>query len=140
MTVVSFFLFFSGTGEGVRFWLRGTTYQNNSLVTLEEIGEWEDALFCVTDQPACCRPPYYTGAIGNWLFPNGSGIPSSLGQWDFFRTRGQMIVNMHRRRGGVNGIYSCLIPDARNVIPTIYIGVYTADTGEWYILKSQKVF
>ena len=50
------------------------------------------------------------------------------------------MVNMHRRRGGVTGIYSCEIPDARNVILTIYIGVYTADTGEWYILKSQKVF
>ena len=141
MTVVSFFLFFSGTGAGVRFWLRGTTYQNNSLVTLEEIGEWEDALFCVTGQTGCCRPPYYTGSgLGHWFFPNGSRIPSSWGQWDFYRTRGQLMVNMHRRRGGVTGIYSCEIPDARNVILTIYIGVYTADTGEWYILKSQKVF
>ena len=132
MTVVSFFLFFSGTGEGVRFWLRGTTYQNNSLVTLEEIGEWEDALFCVTDQPACCQPSYYTGsASGNWFFPNGSRIPSSWGQWDFYRTRDQLVVNMHRRRGGVTGIYRCEILDARNVILTIYIGVYTADTGEW---------
>ena len=122
-------------GEGVRFLLRGTSYQNNSLVTLEDIGEVDDALLCVTDLTACCRPPY-TGvigqtAIGNWFFPNGTILPSFWPQWNFYRDRGQMLVNMHRRRGGVNGIYHCKIPDAMNVIQTIYIGVYTAGTGEW---------
>ena len=122
-------------GEGVRFLLRGTSYQNNSLVTLEDIGEVDDALLCVTDLPACCRRPY-TGvigqtAIGNWFFPNGTILPSFWPQWNFYRDRGQMLVNMHRRRGGVNGIYHCKIPDAMNVIQTIYIGVYTAGTGEW---------
>ena len=43
--------------------------------------------------------------IGNWYFPNGSRIPSaSGGQWDIYRTRDQMVVSMHRRRGGVEGI------------------------------------
>ena len=124
-------------GEGVRFLLRGTSYQNNSLVTLEDIGEVDDALLCVTDLTACCRPPY-TGvigqtAIGNWFFPNGTTLPSFQTQWNFYRDRGQMLVNMHRRRGGVNGIYHCKIPDAMHVIQTIYIGVYTANTGEWYV-------
>ena len=124
-------------GEGVRFLLRGTSYQNNSLVTLEDIGEVDDALLCVTDLTACCRPPY-TGvigqtAIGNWFFPNRTTLPSFQTQWNFYRDRGQMLVNMHRRRGGVNGIYHCKIPDAMNVIQTIYIGVYTANTGEWYV-------
>ena len=36
----------------------------------------------------------------------------------------------YRRRGGVEGIYRCVIPDAVNVIQTIYIGVYSASTGE----------
>ena len=138
---IEWFLFFSSTGEGVRFWLNGTTYQNNSLVTLEDIGEWDDALLCVTDQPLCCRRPY-TGeigsALGNWFFPNGTRLfyfypnYTTDTQWDFFRSRGQMIVHMHRRRGGVNGIYHCVIPDAMNVTQTIYIGVYSASTGEWY--------
>ena len=117
---------------GVSFWLRGTTYLNNSLVTLEDIGEDVDTLFCVTDQNACCRPPY-TGvnmSIGNWYFPNGSRVLNSGDQWDFHRTRSQSVVRLHRRRGGVNGIYRCDLPDAMNVVQTIYIGVYTADTGE----------
>ena len=42
---------------------------------------------------------------------------------------------MHRRRGGEDGIYRCEIPDAENVDVTqsIYIGVYSASTGEWHI-------
>ena len=112
-------------------------------MTLEDIGEDRDAaLLCLTDQTACCHR-YYTGeigsALGNWFFPNGTRILSYYAnrttrtQWDFFRTRGQMIVHMRRRRGGVNGIYSCEIPDAMNVTQTIYIGVYTANTGEWNV-------
>ena len=120
---------------GVSFWLRGTTYQNNSLVTLEDIGEWSDALLCLTDLTACCRPPY-TSEVGpfyrgSWFFPNGTRVPSSGAQWDFHRTRGQSVVLLHRRRGGEDGVYSCEIPDATNVTQTIYIGVYTASTGEW---------
>ena len=112
-------------------------------MTLEDIGEDRDAaLLCVTDQTACCHQ-YYTGEIGsvlgNWFFPNGTRIPSfhanrTTGtQWDFFRTRSQMIVHMHRRRGGVDGIYHCEVPDVMNVTQTIYIGVYSANTGEWYM-------
>ena len=41
---------------------------------------------------------------------------------------------MSRRRGGVEGIYRCEIPDAVNVLQTIYIGVYSTSTGEWSVL------
>ena len=110
--------------EGVRFVLNGITYQNNSLVTLENIGEGDDALFCLTDQIACCGPPYTLLSLGNWFFPNGTGVPSSGVPWDFHRTRGQSVVLLQRRRGGEEGIYSCEIPDAMNITQTIYIGVY----------------
>ena len=117
---------------GVWFSLNGTTYLNNSLVTLEDIGEWDDgALLCVTDYTACCRPPY-TGysAAGNWYFPNETRVPSPGSWWEIYRSRSQMVVRLHRRRGGVSGIYHCEIPDAMNVTQAIYIGVYIADTGE----------
>ena len=121
---------------GVWFSLNGTTYQNNSLVTLEDIGEGYDAaLLCLTNKTACCRPPYgYWGsAAGTWFFPNETTVPSPGSWWEIYRTRSQMVVRLHRNRGGVSGIYRCEIPDARNVTQTIYIGVYTADTGELYI-------
>jgi len=130
---------FSGAGD-VWFSLRGTTYQNNSNVILEDIGKDNDALLCKTNQTACCRRSY-TGSnmsvLGNWYFPNGTRVPSastnSGERWDFFRNRGEMVVRMHRRRDGEEGIYRCVIPDAMNVTQTIYIGVYSASTGEWYM-------
>ena len=41
----------------VWFSLNGTTYQNNSLVTLTDIGENDTALLCETNLTACCRQP-----------------------------------------------------------------------------------
>ena len=117
----------------VWFSLNGTIYQNNSIVTLEDIGENDDALLCKTDNHNCCRYPH-TGvmrtAIGNWFFPNETRVPGVGKQWDFHRDRGASVVRLYRRRGGEEGIYRCEIPDSLNVIRTIYIGVYTASTGE----------
>ena len=112
-------------------------YQNNSLVSLEDIGENGHTLRCMTDKPACCRLPYTNGTgkkvLGNWFFPNETKVPSIANQWNFRRTRGRMVVNLNRRRGGANGVYHCVVPDAMNVTQTIYIGVYTSSTGEWHI-------
>ena len=99
---------------------------------LEDIGEGDDALLCRTNQTACCNNRYTGGhALGNWYFPNGSRVPSGGREWDISRGRGQMVVHMHRRRGGVKGIYRCEIPDTFGFIQTLYIGVYSARTGEW---------
>ena len=125
----------------VWFSLNGTTYQNNSCVALEDIGEGDDALFCMTSFNACCSASYTAtkSSLGNWFFPNGTVVPSSGGtHGDFYRTRGQMVVSMYRRRGGDDGIYRCEIPDSLNVTQTIYIGVYTGGSGEWY--KSIQLF
>ena len=117
----------------VRFSHRNTTYQNNSLVTLEDIGKDGDALLCITDLTACCRSPY-TGAsgpsIGEWFFPNGTKVPSSGKEWNLYRNRKNMSVSLSRRRGGEEGIYHCKIPESMNVTQTIYIGVYNTSTGE----------
>ena len=123
--------YFLGAGD-VRFSLGGTTYQNNSIVSLEDIGKGCDALLCITNLTTCCQ--HKDGSVfGNWFFPNGSRVsslmPNKMPQ-NFYRTRGKMVVLLHRRRGGVEGIYHCVIPDSMNVTQTIYIGVYSASTGE----------
>ena len=124
---------FLGAGD-IRFSLNGTIYQNNSIVTLEDIGEDDDALFCMTNLSACCRS--HGSASGNWYFPNTTRVPSDMDHinrsltWDIYRTREHMVVYMHRRRGGEKGIYYCEIHDSMNVMQTIYIGVYTAGTGQ----------
>ena len=101
-------------------------------MALEDIGEGDYALHCVTDLTACCR--YYIGEmgspLGNWFFPNGTRVPSRNMQWDFYRTRGRMVVRLQKMRGGEDGIYSCVVPGATNVTQTIYIGIYSAASGE----------
>ena len=101
---------------------------------LEDIGEDDDdALLCMTNLTACCRRPYTSDvgpALGNWYFPNETRVLSPGEEWDITRTRGQRVVLLHRRRGGEEGIYHCEIPDAMNVNQTLYIGVYSASTGE----------
>ena len=108
------------------------TFQNNSIVTLENIGN--DALLCRTNLAACCRTSDIRESVSsrrNWYFPNGRRVPSDGNlNTTFYRTRGQMVVRLNRRRGGEDGIYRCEIPDSMDVTQTIYIGVYTVRTGE----------
>ena len=99
-------------------------------MTLEDIGQGHNALLCITNLSACCRKPYGP-AKGNWFFPDGTTVHSSNEQWNFHRNRGKMMVLMNRRRGGVDGIYRCEIPDSMNDTQTIYIGVYNISTGEF---------
>ena len=113
-----------GAGD-VWFSLNDTTYQNNSIVTLEDISEGDGALDCKTSQTTRYKPRQ-----GNWFFPNETRVPSGGPMWYFYRTRSDMAVSMHRRRSGVDGIYHCVIPDSTNVTQTIYIGVYNTNTGE----------
>ena len=107
---------------------------------LENIGEGDNALLCMTNPITCCRPSDNGFVLGNWFFPNGTRVPSDTAnvsgtneQWDFYSSRGQMVVRLNRRRGGEEGIYRCEIPDTMNVMQTIYIGVYSINSGEWSI-------
>ena len=102
-------------------------------MNLEEIGEGLDAaLLCVTDNTACCGRAQVPnmGVLGDWYYPNDTVVPNQGDGWDFYRLRDQSVVYMNRRRGGEDGIYHCEIPDATGVDQTIYIGVYTASSGE----------
>ena len=112
--------------------MNGVPIPNHGFAVLDNIGGGHESLFCLTDQPVCCRRPY-TGpmgpALGNWFFPNGTRVVSSGLQWDFHRTRGRMVVLLHRRRGGATGIYHCVVPDQNGEKLNLYVGVYTTNTG-----------
>ena len=97
-------------------------------MNLEDIGEDDTALLCITNLTLGQQP--HQPIIGSWFFPNQSRVHSVSKQWDFYRTRAQMVVRLNRRRGGEEGIYCCEIPDSTKVTQSVYIGVYTATTGE----------
>ena len=120
--------------------MNGAITPNHGFVLLNNIGGGDASLLCLTNRPACCRSPYAENGRGNWFFPNGTRVPSTGMQWDFHRTRGHSMVRLQRRRGGVNGIYRCEIPDAMNVNQSLYIGVYTNSTGEstQYLLEMYR--
>ena len=102
-------------------------------MTLEDIGENDTALLCMTNLTACCQSP----DEGNWFFPNGTRVENFS---DFYRTKGEMVVHLNRRRGGAEGIYRCEIPDSMNVTQTIYIGVYSTSSGESALLLCSTIF
>ena len=119
--MLSFTLFFYFLSAGdVQFLLNGTRYQNNSIVTMEDIGEGNDALLCMTNLTSVNR-----SVRGDWYFPNGTTVFSTLK-----RIRDQIAVRMNRRGGGEEGIYHCEIPVSMDVNQTIYIGVYSTSSGE----------
>ena len=115
MTLLSFLL-----GD-VRFSLNGTIYQNNSIITLEDIGEGDDGLLCITDLRNCCQSAQIgmNVAYGNWFFPSGNRVTGETTvngtQSDFYGDRGASVVRLNHRRGGEDGIYRCEIPDTTNV-------------------------
>ena len=112
--------------------MNGAVIPNHGFVLLDNIGESSNSLVCMTDNTACCARDQVPGRgiLGDWYYPNGTGLANSGEMWGFYRNRGQSVVRMHHRRRGVTGIYHCEIPDAAGVDQTLFIGVYTAGTGE----------
>ena len=94
-------------------------------MTLEDIGEGDDALLCITNLTGV-----NDSASGDWYFPDGTRVFSTHNDSDIYGTRGEMVVHLNRRGGGEEGIYYCEIPDSVNVNQTIYIGVYNTNSGE----------
>ena len=111
---------------------------NNSIVTNRDIGTGAAALVCTTTYTPCC-------ASGNpeteWYFPNGSQVPNNP-NLPYQRTRGQnpgRVILSRNSEGTTTGIFRCDIPDANNVLQSLYVGIYTSTTGEFYTLSEGLV-
>ena len=88
------------------------------------------------DNITCCSTAETGGApLGNWYFPNGTEVPTNDTGWLFYSTRGPGVVRLHRRTGGVSGIYRCVIPDQSGVNQTLYVGLYAINS----ITSSKKM-
>ena len=113
----------------LKFLLRNQTYLNNSTVAINDIGEGDNALLCVTDKPDCCKPPNGTIVQGEFYYPNNSSVRTRAGGDSLYRNRGPQVVRLNRRNNVLSptGIYRCEIPDSSGRIRNIYINVTGID-------------
>ena len=105
---------------GVYFELNGKVYLNNSALSMTDIGEGENALFCKTDKAECCGS---SNRAGEFYYPNGVQVPIKRFQQTFYRNRGEQHIRLNRREEGdpITGTYRCEIPNADDVPVKIYI-------------------
>jgi hypothetical protein len=121
---------FNGFFVDVGFFLNGKLYSNNSLVDLEEIGETNNALLCLTNKIDCCT----NGSQGDWYNPEDNTTPITLTSDDstsFYASKGRSNVRLNKINvnNDKSGIYHCKIPDSSGTDQRIYIGIYGNEQG-----------
>jgi hypothetical protein len=112
----------------VGFFLNGNLYPNNSLVDLEEIGEANKALFCLTNNINCCD----SVSQGGWFSPGATSTPILGSTIGFYTSRGPSAIHLNNKATGSSqtGVFHCRIPDTDGNERTIYIGIYPHDNEE----------
>ena len=107
----------------VYFELNKERYENNSMVSILNIGEGDDALLCKTDKQDCCGTQ--PNRFGEFYYPNGIRIPVNSAGKDFYRDRGEQLIRLNRREGtsSPTGRYRCEIPDANGGNQKIFINI-----------------
>ena len=96
-------------------------YVNNSEVSISDIGEGEEALYCKTDKEVCCGT--VPNRFGLFYYPSGVQVPISRAGQTFYRNRGEQLIRLNRRGDTLSptGKYRCEIPDASDITQNVYI-------------------
>ena len=119
--------------SGVGLTLNGTTLTNNSIVAMTDIGNGTASLACTTTYTLCCNS---RNPETQWYFPNGSQVPNNPAL-PYQRTRGQnpgRVILNRNSESTTTGFFHCDIPDGNNVLQSLYVGIYTCATGEFFTL------
>ena len=128
---------------GIELSLNNVQYPNNSVVNITDIGTGSAALICTTTLPGCCL----STDGSHWYFPNGSAVQHMRLIGDattYYRTRtishtsGGTVRLQRISEATTTGIFHCDIRDGSGYLQSIYVGIYTATTGESYLLKRNK--
>ena len=103
---------------------------NNSYIFRGDIGEGvNNSLRCVTDYSDCCSGS--GSGMGNWYDEKGMEVHQGAGGYfsDLYVTRGEGVVYLNRRIGGLSGMWRCDIPDSTGTTQSIYIYTGTIGSG-----------
>ena len=126
----------SSCATGIGLTLNNVKYTSNSVVTITDIGTGSAALICTTTRTGCC----ISTDGSHWYFPDGSAVQRT--GTTYYRTRTITsgpggTVRLNRNPGAtMTGVFRCDIPDANGDLQSLYVGIYTATTGESRTLKS----
>ena len=111
---------------GIGLTLNNVRYTNNSVVNITDIGTGNAALHCTTTYIPCC----FSGD-GWWYFPDGSEVERFSATYYRSRSRDPGTIHLHRNsEATTTGVFHCEILDASGDLQSIYVGIYTATTGE----------
>ena len=117
--------------------LKGAVFPNHSVLRRvpHDIGEDEDALYCVTDDVTCCgTPPNATdGGSGNgrgyWHFPNSIELQSGTANEFLWYARwltGAVLMNFRGSAStGTAGLHRCVIRDSTDTLHLFYTCIYS---------------
>jgi hypothetical protein len=107
----------------VYFELNGKAYPNNSVISLLEVGENQNALLCKTDLVTCCGTP--PNRFGEFYYPNGEAVPVRSAEHGFYRDRGAQVVRLNRREGVTSptGKFHCAVPDTNGTMQKLFINL-----------------
>ena len=120
--------------------LNATSYVNNSLININDIGKEEDrsnanrSLVCQTTNQQCC----FNSSKGGWYTPNGREVTDVFTmETGLYMSRGEDgTVRLNQPAvGGVaipSGVFHCEIPDFDNTTQYLFIGIYSNNTGKLY--------
>lgn len=121
---------------GVFAFLNGSVLENNSIVTLSEIGsEDHNALLCYTNLSECCKAKQSNTSrgLGEWFYNQRTIVNRILSKIGYFISRDLSVVRLHHNISTTDllpvGIFTCQIPDSNTEIHTIHIGIYPAEEG-----------
>lgn len=132
---------------GVFAFLDGSVLENNSIVTLSEIGrEDHDALLCYTNLSECCKAKQSNTSkgLGEWLYNQQTIVNRMFSKIGYFISRDLSVVRLHHNISTTDqlpvGIFTCQIPDSNTKIHTIHVGIYPAEEGSLLlIIKRYKI-
>jgi hypothetical protein len=103
-------------------------------MSLSKVGEGSGALYCLTDRTPCCGINTGGANRGIWRFPDGNNVGDITAGIYFTRGFSSLLLNRRSSAVGPTGVYTCLIPDAENVLRTPSIGLYGAGGGGLYCM------
>lgn len=120
----------------VTIYHNGVFYENNTVVTMDGIGEGALALLCFTNKIHCCNHTVRDNRLGEWYFPDGSTMRISK-ESNIYRDRDLSVVSLNRRNNAAlpSGVYKCNIPDKNERFTDLFIGIYSVDMGTFIKLS-----